>query len=226
MRPAAAASTGDGHPDDRTGAAARAIPTRPRGGRGKARSVRTGRPARRVVGAAGFVALGVSLAAGVATIAGAVQTGRRGDEPGGGARLLEAEIESMEAGGVAPDDPKLQLLEDDLAALERGQRTAAPREPGVDVGAVLGDPASALRDATDQAGDAGDSSLRDDGAVVCEVVPPDLLTAADIAGATCTSTLDADGGSRYAAVAPDGTVRTVRFGPDGNVTREPDRQQP
>jgi hypothetical protein len=182
-----------------------------------------------VVTGAGLLALGVAVTAGVATVAGAVHEARRGDEPGGGARLLEAEIESMEAGGVAPDDPKLQLLEDDLAALERGQRTAPPREPDVDVGAVLGDPATALRDATDDAGDAGDagdSSLRDDGAVACEVVPPDLLTAADIAGATCTSTLDADGGSRYAAVAPDGTVRTVRFAPDGSVTREPDRQQP
>jgi hypothetical protein len=165
------------------------------------------RPVRKVVTGAGLLALGVAVTAGVATVAGAVHEARRGDEPGGGARLLE----------------------DDLAALERGQRTAPPREPDVDVGAVLGDPATALRDATDDAvgtDDAGDSSLRDDGAVACEVVPPDLLTAADIAGATCTSTLDADGGSRYAAVAPDGTVRTVRFAPDGSVTREPDRQQP
>jgi hypothetical protein len=56
------------------------------------------------------------------------------------------------------------------------------------------------------------------------VVPPDLLTAEDIAGATCASTLDGEGGSRYAATAPDGTVRTVRFGADGSVTREPDRR--
>jgi hypothetical protein len=194
-----------------------------------------GTPVRKVVTGAGLLALGIAVTAGVATVAGAVHEARRGDEPGGGVRLLEAEIESMEAGGVAPDDPKLQLLEDDLAALERGQRTVPPREPDVDVGAVLGDPATALRDATDQVGDAGDNGntgdagdrgLRDDGAVACEVVPPDLLTAADIAGATCTSTVDADGGSRYAAVAPDGTVRTVRFAPDGSVTREPDRQQP
>jgi hypothetical protein len=182
-----------------------------------------------VVTGAGLLALGVVVTAGVATVAGAVHEARRGDEPGGGVRLLEAEIESMEASGVAPDDPKRQLLEDDLAALERGQRTIPPREPDVDVDAVLGDPATALRDATDQGGDAadtGDRSLRDDGAVACEVVPPDLLTAADIVGATCTSTLDADGGSRYAAVAPDGTIRTVRFAPDGSVTRQPDRQQP
>jgi hypothetical protein len=186
-------------------------------------------PIRRIAVVVGLVALGAAVAAGVATVAGAIQSARPGDQQGGGARLLEAEIRSMEAAGVAPDDPKLRLLEDDLAALERGQRAAPPREPGVDVGAVLGDPATGVRDATDAldaAVDTGDARLWDDGAVECEVVPPDLLTPDDIAGATCASTLDADGGSRYTATAPDGTVRTVHFGADGSVTREPDRHDP
>jgi len=187
-------------------------------------------PLRRAAGLAGLLALGMAVAAGVATVAGAIQTSRQqGDQQGGGVQLLEAEIEAMEAGGAAPDDPKLRLLEDDLAALERGSREAPPHEPGVDVGAVLGDPATAVRDATDAADDAVDTSdaqLWDDGRVQCEVVPPNLLTPADIAGATCTSTLDADGGSHYAAVAPDGTIRTVHFAADGAVTREPDQHQP
>jgi hypothetical protein len=110
------------------------------------------------------------------------------------------------------------MLQDDLDALDRGRDVTPPSEPGVDVARVLSHPAT-----RDAAVDTSDASLWDDGAVQCEVVPPDLLTAADIAGATCASTLDGDGGSRYTATGRDGTVRTVHFAPDGSVTREPDR---
>ena len=183
---------------------------------------------RRALGAAGLLALGVTTTAGVATVAGAVQDSRRGEQQGGGAELLAAEIAAMEAGGMAPDHPKVRMLEDDLAALEQGQQVTPPAEPGIDVAATLGssNPAVAARDASDAldaAVDTSDASLWDDGTVQCEVVPPDLLTAADIAGATCASTLDGDGGSHYTATGRDGTVRTVHFAADGSVTREPDR---
>jgi hypothetical protein len=122
---------------------------------------------------------------------------------------------------MTADDPKVRLLQDDLDALERGRDLTPPPEPDNDVPAILGDPAT--RDDTDAAVDTSDASLWDDGAVQCEVIPPDLLTAADIAGATCASTLDGDGGSHYTATGRDGTVRTVHFAADGDVTREPDR---
>jgi hypothetical protein len=179
------------------------------------------RPVRRALGIAGSVAFGLAVTAAVSTIAGATQGAHQDDQQGGGAAVLAAEIEAMEAGGMPADDPKIRMLQDDLDALERGRDVTPPAEPGVDVPAILGDPAT--RDEADDAVDTSDASLWDDGAVQCEVVPPDLLTAADIAGATCASTLDGDGGSHYTATGRDGTVRTVHFAPDGNVTRAPDR---
>jgi hypothetical protein len=200
------------------------------------RPVRTA--VRRALGLAGALAFGLAVAVAVSTIAGATQASRqgdqdeRGDRGGGGARVLRSEIEAMEAGGLASDDPKVRMLHDDLAALERGRHVAAPREPGVDVAATLGDRGGpSARDAADaddtdpaavDARDIADAGLWDNGEVQCEVIPPDLLTAQDIAGATCTSTLDADGGSHYTAFGPDGVVRTVHFAPDGTITRDPD----
>jgi hypothetical protein len=195
-------------------------------------------PVRRIVGFAGTIAFGIAVAAVVSTIAGATQAPHQDDQQGGGAALLQSEIRAMEAGGRSADDPKVRLLQDDLDALERGKDVVAPQEPGVDVGATLGaagDPSA--RDAADTdraetagnaavaAEDAADASAWDDGAVQCEVVPPDLLTAKDIAGATCTSTLDPDGGSHYSATGPDDVVRTVHFAPDGTITRDPDHHR-
>lgn len=131
----------------------------------------------------------------------------------GGEAMLEAEIASLEASGVRADHPKLEMLRHDLASLQAGRRAAAdaPAEPGVDLSDVSASGARAERD---------DASLWDDGAVECEPVPPDLLTAAEIAGATCRSLPQGDGSSLYVATAPDGREHVVRFGADGTVTRQ------
>jgi hypothetical protein len=131
----------------------------------------------------------------------------------GGEAMLEAEIASLESSGVRADHPKLEMLRDDLASLEAGRDAAAdaPAEPGVDLSDVGAGGARQERD---------DARLWDDGAVECEPVPPDLLTAAEIAGATCRSLPQSDGSSLYVATRPDGTEHVVRFGADGTVTRE------
>jgi hypothetical protein len=158
-----------------------------------------------------------------ATIAGAADGSATADQQGGGAAVLESEIGAMRAGGA--DDGKVAMLEDDLEALEEGRTVDAPAEPGVDMRQVLdGSGGGGARDAGDDARDHATASDLDEGRVQCEVIPPDLLTASDIAGATCTSTPQADGTSLYRAAAPDGTVRTVRFGADGSVRRLPDRR--
>jgi hypothetical protein len=174
----------------------------------------TPRRARRLLARTAMVAAGVALAGTVATIAGAAQPTPTDQRQGGGAALLSDEIAAMRASGLRADDPKVRMLQGDLAALERGRDVTPPTEPGVDVGAVLGDPGA--RDATT---DRSDTRAWDNGVVQCEEIPPDLLTAADIAGATCTSTVDSDGGSHYKAVGPGGTVHSVHFAADGTVTR-------
>jgi hypothetical protein len=127
--------------------------------------------------------------------------------------VLEAEIAAMEDSGIRADHPKLEMLRDELAAVRAAARRHddAPAEPGVDLS---------------DAGAAGarrerhDATLWDDGLVECEPIPPDLLTAAEIAGATCRSLPQPDGTSLYVATAPDGTEHVVRFGADGSVTRQ------
>jgi hypothetical protein len=155
----------------------------------------------------------------VGTIAGASGGSATADQQGGGARVLESEIDAMREGGA--DDGKVALLEDDLEALEEGREVDAPAEPGVNMGRVLSAGKGGARGAEDTNREAAE--YHDDGRVQCEAIPPNLLTASDIAGARCSSTLRPDGSSLYRAVAPDGTVRTVRFGADGSVTRMPDR---
>jgi len=132
---------------------------------------------------------------------------------GSGMTLLEAEIAAMVAAGVPEGDAKLALLRADLAALQDNVGVAPVPEPGVDMS--LGD---ATRDAEE---DRADASLWDDGEVPCEPIPPNLLTAAEIAGATCRSEPQADGSSLYIATTPAGTELTVEFHPDGTVTRLP-----
>jgi hypothetical protein len=170
---------------------------------------------------AATIVAGAALAATVATIAGAAQPTRSGEQQGGGAALLSDEIAAMRASGLSADNPKVRMLQDDLDALERGRAVKAPAEPGIDMRSRLGEPGGrSADDGRTTTADRSDTSAWDDGPVQCEEVPPDLLTAADIAGARCTSTLDPDGGSHYTAMLPDGTVHSVHFAPDGTVTRE------
>jgi hypothetical protein len=128
-----------------------------------------------------------------------------------GVAVLQGEIAAMEASGMPADHPKVELLRDDLAVMEAAAATPVVPEPGVDVGARV---AAATGAAGDTGADAAASF--DDGPVTCEPVPG-LLTAADVEGASCSSTLEADGSSLYVAERPDGTARAVRFGADGSV---------
>lgn len=129
----------------------------------------------------------------------------------GGEVMLEAEIAGMERSGIRADHPKLEMLRDELAELRAGGNVDAPAEPGVDLSDVGHAGARQERD---------DASLWDDGIVECEPIPPDLLTATEIAGSTCRSLPQPDGSSLYVATAPDGSEHVVRFGADGSVTRQ------
>lgn len=134
--------------------------------------------------------------------------------------IIWGEIQALLANGAAPDDPKVVMLEEDLASLEAGEAQPEVAEPGVDLSGTLGQPhrggarAAELDLSTDVAWDSG--------AVLCEPLPPDVLTMAEIADARCVSAPQPDGTSRYVAVSPDGTVRVVRFAPDGAVNRQAD----
>lgn len=130
---------------------------------------------------------------------------------GSGAAILRHELETMLASGIAKDHVKVRMLREDLAALEEGRETTAVTETGVDVAGMIA--------AADES--RNDTSLMDDGAVTCEPIPGDVLTAAEIVGATCTNVVQPDGSSLYVAERPDGTLTAVFFGTDGRVTRLP-----
>lgn len=148
---------------------------------------------------------------------------------------MQAEIDAMVDAGMSPDDPKVEMLEQELDELEAGGDQAPPPEPGVDVEALLeqAEAAEAAEDAgiaTRSAGPAGaapgDGSpggapAWESGEVMCEVVPGQLGPE-EIDGARCISVPQPDGTSRYVALGADGTVRTVAFGHDGAVRRLPD----
>jgi hypothetical protein len=161
------------------------------------------------------------LAAVAASAAASAALGQ--DPPTEVERRLEAEIEGMVDSGVPPDDPKVEMLEDEAAAIGDGDGEAARREPGVDIGEVLegteSPDASGSRVADAQVAESDDAWQS--GTMVCEPVPG-LLSADEIAGARCVSVPQPDGSSRFVAVSPDGTVRTVLFGDDGVVHREAD----
>ncbi|MGH9212287.1 MAG: hypothetical protein ACRD2C_16640 [Acidimicrobiales bacterium] len=138
-----------------------------------------------------------------------------------GTAILAAEIEALLAGGVAPDDPKVTRLQEDLAALVVDPTALPPREPGVDLTDVLGGRGGGAR----SAGDRTDADVAwDHGAVECEPLPADILPIGDLADARCVMAPQPDGTGRYVAVTPDGTLRVVQFGPDGAVARQPDRR--
>ncbi|HEX6417240.1 MAG TPA: hypothetical protein VFZ77_02045 [Acidimicrobiales bacterium] len=148
---------------------------------------------------------------------------------------LAGEIRGMLDAGLPPDHPKVEMVEDLLASLERGGGQLPGAEPGVDVGALLAqaEAEAAARARTERRAGA-DPGARVDGAaaagwesgpVLCEPVPG-LLAAEDVAGARCVSVPQPDGSARYVAVSPGGVVRSVRFGNDGEVHRLPDARLP
>lgn len=139
---------------------------------------------------------------------------------------LRDDIEGMLEAGLDDDHPKVDMVEDQLAAIEDGAGQPA-RERGVDVEAMLeeaaGDAeeaaAAEARGAAPGARPPTDEDLAwESGTVLCEAVPG-LLSAEEIDGATCLSVPQPDGTNRYVAVAPDGVVRSVHFGNDGEVRR-------
>jgi hypothetical protein len=178
------------------------------------------------------------LVAGVATVAltavGVAGASGRQPAPVGVEQQLEGEIDAMVASGMAEDDPKVELLEAQLAELRRGTRVHAPKEPGVDLaervaGAKVTEARTEARVvAQASAGDSASAAATagwQQGVVECEPVPQ-LLGAQQLAGAVCLSVPQPDGTNRYVAIGRDGVIRSVEFGFDGDVSRRPDRRMP
>jgi hypothetical protein len=194
------------------------------------------------------LALGVSVAAAFGlTAVGVASAARRQPAPSEAERQIQREIDAMVDSGVPEDDPKVELLEGQVEELRRGGRANTATEPGIDLGRRVAN-ARAAEQAADRAreravrtragsaasaGVAGQATTAgvptgpawQSGTVECEPVPQ-LLTADDVAGASCLSVPQPDGSTRYVAVGRDGVVRTVAFGPDGEVGRSPDRKVP
>lgn len=178
------------------------------------------------------VALAAAIVAVGLTAAGVADAARRQPRPSDGELMIEAEIDAMLDRGMSADDPKVVMLEDAADELRAGSASPPPREPEVDTGRQLADAkaaagaerpsgASATTDAGRRTG-TGTAAAWQTGAVECEPVPQ-LLSAAELAGAVCVSVPQPDGSNRYVAVAGDGTVRVVAFGADGAVSRQADQ---
>ena len=138
---------------------------------------------------------------------------------------LQAEIDALRASGLPANHPKVRMLQRSLDQLRAPAPAHPPRDPRGDVGALLSEAREQQADpqaAAAEAAAAGEP-LWESGTVECEPVPG-LLSAAEVAGATCVSVPQPDGTSRYVALGADGVVRTVRFGVDGEVERLPDTQ--
>jgi hypothetical protein len=216
-------------------------PASRRGGRGHPQGLDgLGLPRRLALAAAMVASIGL-------TVAGVAGASRRQPAPTEMERQVQGEIDAMIESGVPEDDPKVEMLEDQVDELRRSDRADPPREPGVDLRQRVADARAAERAADrarDQAGRAGAGSAASAdvagqvtaagvptgpawqrGTVECEPVPQ-ALTADEVAGAICVSVPQPDGSTRYVAVGRDGVVRTVAFGADGKVGRGPDRRVP
>jgi hypothetical protein len=197
---------------------------------------------RRRLGLAAAIVAAIGL-----TVVGVAGADRSQPAPSEAERQIQGQIDAMVDSGIPEDDPKVELLEDQVEELQRGTRADPPPEPGVELGERVAD-AQAADKAADRAqqqatrsragsvasaGIAGQATTGgtptgpawQSGTVECEPVPQ-VLTAKELAGATCASVPQPDGSSRYVAVGRDGVVRTVDFGTDGKVSRSPDRQVP
>ncbi len=175
------------------------------------------------------MALGAAVVASIGlTAVGVASAARRQPAPTEAERQVQREIDAMIDSGVPADDPKVEMLEEQVDELRRSTRADPPKEPGVDLGQRVADAKAA-----EQAGVAGQATTAgvptgpawQSGIVECEPVPQ-ILTAEEVAGATCLSVPQPDGSTRYVAVGRDGVVRTVAFGPDGRVGRSPNRPVP
>jgi hypothetical protein len=149
---------------------------------------------------------------------------------------LQSEIDDMIASGVPADSPKVRMLQDSLDQLRSPDIGRPRRDPQGDVSGLLsGDTGAAQsRAGVDSASGSGDDAVGtaggasgdwDSGVIECEPIPG-LLTAAEVAGATCVGVPQPDGTSRYIALGADGVARTVLFGAGGQVQRLPDTPAP
>jgi hypothetical protein len=169
------------------------------------------------------LALGAAVVASIGlTAVGVAGATRRQPEPTEAERQVRREIAAMIDSGVPADDPKVEMLEAQADELRRSRRVEPPKEPGIDLGRRVAD-AKAAEQATTAGAPTGPAWQS--GTVECEPVPQ-ILTAEEVAGATCLGVPQPDGSTRYVAVGRDGVVRTVAFGPDGQVRRGPDRRVP
>jgi hypothetical protein len=135
---------------------------------------------------------------------------------------LQDEIDELIASGLPADDPKVEMLRDDLAALKAGRTATTSAAMNRRAGNALADARTADAGGAEAA---ADTPAWDSGVVECEVVPG-LLTAAELAGATCVTVPQPDGTARYLVIAADGTVHAVQFARGGNVTRLADFRLP
>jgi hypothetical protein len=214
------------------------------------RRTRPHRPSapRRGLGGHRRLALGAAVVASIGlTAVGVAGASRRQAAPTEAERQVQREIDAMIDSGVPADDAKVEMLEAQADELRRSTQADPPKEPGVDLGQRVAK-AKAAEQAADRARDlavrsrarsaasagvAGQDTTAgvptgpawQSGTVECEPIPQ-ILTAQEVAAATCLGVPQPDGSTRYVAVGHDGVVRTVAFGPDGNVRRGPDRLVP
>jgi hypothetical protein len=178
-------------------------------------TTRKRRPTRSTILLAALVATGVAASA----AASAALSGQQAPTPI--EAQLQAEIDGMREAGLPADDPKVLMLEEDLDELRAASQRRPRRDRQADVGALLAegqaDDAAGARVAAAEAAAEG-APLWESGPVECEAVPG-LLSAAEIAGATCVSVPQPDGTNRYVALGTDSVARTVLFGVDGDVRR-------
>lgn len=180
---------------------------------------RPGRPGRRRLTA-------LATAAGALVAAGAAATapGHPGEEPRPEAvTQIEGEIETMRAGGLPADHPKVDMLEAEIDALVEGGEAEPAPDPGMDP--PPGDAGAATPDEAARAADDFGPVPTEVGAVECEPLPQ-MLTVDEVADASCLSVPQPDGSTRYVAVRPAGEVHVIGFGPGGQVERLPDRELP
>ena len=147
--------------------------------------------------------------------------------PTGVEQQLQDEIDALRAAGLPASDAKVRMLQRSLDRLRAPVPANPRRDPRGDVPALLSEASEQQADPRAAATEAAAEGepLWESGTVDCEPVPG-LLSAAEVAGATCVSVPQPDGTSRYVALGADGVARTVMFGIDGQVQRLPDTQVP
>jgi hypothetical protein len=184
---------------------------------------------RRGLGGHRRLALGTAVVVSIGlTAVGVAGASRRQPTPTEAERQVQREIDAMIDSGVPADDAKVEMLEAQADELRRSTQADPPKEPGVDLGQRVAQAKAAEQaGVADQATTAGvpTGAAWQSGTVECEPIPQ-ILTAREVAGATCLGVPQPDGSTRYVAVGRDGVVRTVAFGPDGEVRRRPDRLVP